>query len=332
MIKELTKEEYKYHLSAYNNYHLVQSDLWDYYQAITYKSQVRIGYFSNGELKAVGRAINIRILRNKHIVQFNYGPIVKEDISETEIKEFVEELKAYFSKGSNIAVSISPTVFKPSYAENMSRLLKFLPASPLQIRKLTSTLIVDMNMDLEELYKTFRNDVRYNIRKFGRDHPEVTTKVIDTVQEYEVFSELNDKYKAQKGYVGLDKKIYKELLERKEGIIIAIYEKEELLSFSFICLYKEQKTVIVMTNVNTEKGLEIKSPTVLVYEMIKWATKNGFTKLDFFDAGSTKGIRDFKMGFTKNLINYPEEKVIIVDSFSFKIAILINKIKKVFKR
>ena len=332
MIKELTKEEYKYHLSAFNNYHLVQSDLWDYYQSLTYKNQVRLGYFSNGELKAIGRAIYIRILRNKHIVQFNYGPIIKENISETEIKELVEELKMYFSKSNNIAVSISPTVFKPSYEENISRLLEFLPDSPLQIRKLNSTLIVDMNMDLEELYKTFRNDVRYNIRKFNRDHPDLITRVIDNVSEFEEFSDLNEKYKAQKGYSGLDKKVYKELLERKEGIIVAIYEKDELLSFSFLCLYKEQKTVIVMTNINTEKGLEIKSPTVLVYEMIKWATKNGFTKLDFFDAGSTKGIRDFKMGFTKNLINYTNEKVIIIDSLAFKLALLLNKLKKIFKR
>lgn len=326
MIKEVSKVEYKELLSSFSDYHLVQSAEWDSYQYLNYKNQIRIAFYSNNILKAIGRGVVTRILRGKKAIQFNYGPIIKEDISKEDFMVFLKELKEFFGNKDNVLISISPSSLNSNVNRKYQELIGSLQDSFLHFRKLNSTILLNLTSDYESNY---RKDIRYKLRRFYQSNSSnLKITYLDSVQDIKEYLIYEKKYRESKGFSGISDEVYEKMAENKEGGVIKLTLNDEILSIAYIFKLKSQNTLIILSSINTDKGFSFNSPAVLRSELHKWAKTNGFNTVDYFDGGSTKGIREFKLGFSNNLIEYPNEKLIVLDSmyfYIFKIKHLIFK-------
>lgn len=183
----------------------------------------------------------------------------------------------------------------------------------------TSTILVDLTPSEEQIFKSFSENIRRNIKKAQNN--KVTVKHIYTKNE-KTNNEFNKFYK-----------LYKELGKNK-GFYVLPYEEclNKLCSFrenSFISfayedgnpdpiavvwyLYFENTVIYNQTGITT-KGYELHANALLVWEGIKEAKKNGIKVLDFESIYDSRypsenkkwlGYSNFKKKFHGEIILYP---------------------------
>jgi len=323
-------------------YHLSQSGEWNNVQSLNFPDQVRFVYQNtDGYDLVIGRVVKSRILKAFNVLQLNYGPVIKVgEINQTQFDEFLKELKEYFSTekafGTNINIflQVSPVSLIP---EKNSKLDSFLKNSKLLIqtksslRKLNSTIYVDLTDTIDVIQSSFRKDVRANLKKLqntngvevriSNQNDKKTEKIM-----FEEFWTYFTKSIEDKHFEDPGKMFYEKILSEGQAKVMSIKLNGEVLSGAFLYEFKEQESLIILSSFNTENGVEYKSPTYMRFSIIKWAKDEGYKIVDFYDGGSTKGIRDFKLGFTNKLTEYPSVYDLVINKPLYPIAL-----KKVFK-
>ncbi|MEI6462859.1 MAG: GNAT family N-acetyltransferase [bacterium] len=343
MLKILTKEEYELKIKEFHNegYHLSQSGEWNNVQSLNFPDQVRFVYQNpDGYDLVIGRVVKSRILKAFNVLQLNYGPVIKvEEINQTQFDSFLSEIKEYFSTEKafgtnvNIFLQISPVSLLTEKNSKLDLLLKNskqLVKTKSSLRKLNSTIYVDLKDSIEDIQSNFRKDVRANLKKLQNTNGVVTNISYpeDKDNEKIMFEEfwinftksIEDKHFEDPG-----KKFYEKILSEGNARIMSIKLNGEILSGAFLYEFKEQESLVILSSFNTQNGVEYKSPTYMRFSIIKWAKEKGYKIVDFYDGGSTKGIREFKLGFTNKLVEYPECYDLVINKPLYPIAL-----KKVF--
>ena len=174
--------------------------------------------------------------------------------------------------------------------------------------KIYKTLVLNLDIPLEEIRKNFRQKWRNCLNQAEKNGLEVISG--DNKELYEVFLQIYDQM--------ISRKKFKESVNtRKKG-----YMNERLapqFKLKIFVAYKNQipvsalvgsamgETGIYLLGATNEIGMQNKSAYLLQWEMIKWLKEKNFTRYDLggIDPENNPGVYKFKIGITENeVIDY----------------------------
>ena len=183
---------------------------------------------------------------------------------------------------------------------------------------LTSTILVDISKDENELLKSFSENARRNIKKAQKNNLTIKNIPLNTSEGQKNFEEFYNLYHK----LGKIKKFY--TLPKKE----CDHKKNAFINNSFLSIASDEKNTTIgavwyaicdqtLTYLHTgitPKGYELLANYLLVFEGIKYAKKKGCTVLDFESIYDERyknenkkwiGFSEFKKKFRGEIIHYP---------------------------
>ncbi|MDO8429499.1 MAG: peptidoglycan bridge formation glycyltransferase FemA/FemB family protein [Candidatus Daviesbacteria bacterium] len=200
----------------------------------------------------------------------------------------------------------------------------------------TSTIYVDLNLSEKNLWKTFSENARRNIRKSQANNLKI--KIIDLSKESDdqefkkFFSLLKNLTEMKKFYVpGYDEYYKKFLSFKNNSFLFFAYQDTELIAGIWIGYYR--KTTVYMQTGITKTGYEKLANYLLVWEAFKKAKRLKVKTFDFegiFDPRlphehkSWKSFSEFKKRFHGEIIEYPLSQIKIYNPF-FKLIYFLSK-------
>ena len=166
---------------------------------------------------------------------------------------------------------------------------------------------IDLSQPLEHLWNNLHNTRRRQIRRGIRRgiKTEVTYEVSNLPDYYEI---LKQTY-LHAGQPLLDlsffEAAYKNLSANKNIIFFSAYDGDRLIGHRIVLAYNKMLHDWYAGDLFDARDLYTND--VLVWEVIKWGTENGYKDFDFGGAGEPDkeyGVREFKKKFGGNLVNY----------------------------
>jgi lipid II:glycine glycyltransferase (peptidoglycan interpeptide bridge formation enzyme) len=180
----------------------------------------------------------------------------------------------------------------------------------------TATILIDLQQSCNDLWKSFSENVRRNIRKAEM---RVTIRVVPLgtdddhryIEEfYTFYSELG---KMKKFYVPSYHEVRAKITAFKEtSVMFFAYEKEQPIAVLWVGAVGN--TLIYFHPGNSERGYELFANHLLVWEAIKYGKQKGLAFFDFETAYDSrypwenkqwKGYTEFKKKFGGELISFP---------------------------
>jgi len=164
------------------------------------------------------------------------------------------------------------------------------------------TFILDLSKSEEELLKAMHPKTRYNIR-VAQKHNVVVREDDNAFDEY---LKLTRETTNRQGFYAHNETYHRTMWDymHKAGIahlFTAVYNKE-ILSAWIVFVYGD--TIYYPYGSSSQNHREVMAPTLLLWEITKWAKKKGLKKFDLWGADERYGFHRFKEGFAPKLIEF----------------------------
>ena len=193
----------------------------------------------------------------------------------------------------------------------------------------TATLKIDLARSEKELFKSFSENAKRNIKKAATNNLEL--KVVrfsddkNKVYFSHFYSLLKKLSKKKKFYAPSFEEYYKKMSAFSDSsLMLFAYEKNDDKPVAVVWLASYGKIITYMQTGITARGYQLLANYFLVWEGLKLAQKKGMKVFDFetlYDARfpkenkSWKGYSEFKKRFHGTLIEYPEPWIKIYNPF-----------------
>ncbi len=176
----------------------------------------------------------------------------------------------------------------------------------------TKTIFLDLEKNLEEIKKSFKQKTRYNLNLSLRK--EVITKVIDGGRiTNKQLKEFFDLWSQNKPYNFLFKPSLKELLSLTESFskncfFVFVFKHKEIIAQSLILTSKNM--ACYWFNASNKKGKALFAPTLVIWEAVREGKKRGLKVFDldgiydkrFNNQAGWQGFSRFKQGFGGKIV------------------------------
>lgn len=174
------------------------------------------------------------------------------------------------------------------------------------------TFLIDCTKSEEELQKAMHPKTRYNIKialKRG-----VTVQEDNSESAYGAYEQLSDETTKRQGFYAHNHIYHRTVWNMlfKSGIarmFTATYEGKTLAAWM---LFVFKKHVYYPYGASSREHRDVMAPTLLLWEIVKWAKQNKFTSFDLWGALGQNpdpkdpwyGFHKFKQGFSPTLVTY----------------------------
>ena len=184
---------------------------------------------------------------------------------------------------------------------------------------------LDLAGDEQQIFKSFRDSTRRNIKKAAKSNIEVSFN--STWQSVETFYELNSITRKHHGVppqpIKFFKKVFEHIISKDKGIVaIASHQGIPVAGAVF---FHFGKKALFKFGASIRRFQHLRPNNLVMWEAIKWLASNGFENLNL---GRTEpennGLMQFKRGWGTR------ERQIHYYSYDFKLGEFITQ-KKTFK-
>ena len=297
-------------VSSFDGPAILQSFEWGELKSKHGWLPIRLAIEDNGKIVAA-----IQILKRK-IPYINYsmfyaprGPVL--DCANIMAFDFLlEAVEVEAHKHNAISFKIDPQVF-----ENDERVKNLLKSRGFRYKKQNvqprTTIIVNLEKDLEELLLTFEEKTRYNIRLSGKKG--VMVKEASDDRGVDEFYEIYKETAKRNNFLIHPKSYYKNiktcLVDRGLANIFIAYHRDIPIAGVFTFNFGSRSWYMYGASLNSSRN--IMPNHALHWHIIKWAKEKGFKNYDLFGIPSNPtqthplwGVYRFKKGFNGDLIKY----------------------------
>jgi lipid II:glycine glycyltransferase (peptidoglycan interpeptide bridge formation enzyme) len=195
------------------------------------------------------------------------------------------------------------------------------------------TLILDLSKTEQELLADMSQSGRRHLRKAQKSDIE-----IKEVSDVDGFYQILEETTSRNGFFGHKKEYYQNLLKYLGGqifMINAIHEGDLLSSCIFV---NDDDTCIYLYGASSNHKRELQAPTLLQYEAILKAKKQGKRYYDFFGIAPSdqldhpwKNVTQFKKKFGGHEKSYAPEAEFAVNKFWYFVFVFLKGLRKIFK-
>ncbi len=310
MLKILNQNSYQEYLSEFSDYHFIQSAEHNY-QDIMYGNCSYVGFFENEKPVILFKYATTNIMKGSKVALGSFGPIINtEKVTEEIFHKFFQELQNTLREQNIIFLQIYPVLLneKNSIISSLLKSEGLLHKAPKKFTWLDGTMIVELDKDLDELFQNFRKDVKYNIKKAAKDERlSIAVYEEPTEAQIESFLKLYEKQQSRKDFKDRAIDFYTNLLTSGKAILFESKYEGELVSAIVGVKFESQNTLITYISASVQEAFKSRAPTLLRWELIKWAKENGYKRVDFFSLDkNTPSVSNFKRGFRPTEILFPE--------------------------
>ena len=317
------KEWDKFVLQNSNSF--LQSFEWGNFQQKTGNKVLRLRVVDDGEV-----LIQAQFLKEsfsfKNYFYIPYGPIIKNDISDSKKKE---ALGLLFNKIKELAIKENCVFLRIEPVVDLGDMAGYKISVPLRRIQPQKTLVIDLTKSEEELLKDFSSTTRHNI---GRARKSGVT--IKELQSYSPdFYNLLGKTKDRQEFGVYPEKHYKNLFEINGGSIkcelfLAEYEKKTI-NATILLIFNDR--AITLHSGSDYNYRNVKGTNLLKWEIILSAKKMGLKELDLWGIDEKKwpNLTAFKKGFGGKEMEYPLGVDLVFQSFWYGVYKIIKATRKV---
>ncbi|MCD6232808.1 peptidoglycan bridge formation glycyltransferase FemA/FemB family protein [bacterium] len=312
-----------------NNGSFLQSFEWGEFQASQNKKVWRLGVSENNLTLAEAQIIEEKFpFWFKNCLYIPFGPAFKNNLSLDQRKEILglilKEIRKIAQNEKSLFLKIEPK-FNLSFLKNYPHC--FFSQKRMQPAK---TLVLDLSEPVEKIFRNFNPTLRYDIRRSLREgvkvsfqnkyHSDFYRLIQKTAQRGKFRPFKEEYYKSLFNFPSKDFKV-KMSLARFKGKIIAGY---------IIVFFAEEAVCLHGGSDRSYKKLQ--APSLLQWEQIKLAKKEGYKIYDFWgiDRKKMKGVTFFKKSFNGKIINYSPSVDFAYRPFCYQAYRVLRRIKKCF--
>lgn len=197
------------------------------------------------------------------------------------------------------------------------------------------TFIIDCTKSEEELLKDMHSKTRYNIKVAIKKG--VTTREDNSDDAFDSYEKLSDETTSRQGFFAHNHIYHKTVwsMLHKAGIakmFISTYKNKTLAAWM---LFVWNKRVYYPYGASSREHRDVMAPTLLLWEIVKWAKKEGFTSFDLWGALGPDpdpndpwyGFHKFKQGFNPSLITYVGSYDLVIQPILYKLFIVADTIR-----
>ncbi|MBR3368787.1 peptidoglycan bridge formation glycyltransferase FemA/FemB family protein [Candidatus Saccharibacteria bacterium] len=326
VLKELSKKDYEFFLSASTTKNYMQSiEMYD-----RYKKNGREAYLlglCEGEKIIIAGLVSVYYQRlGKKIFTMSRGPIFEPNQNLKKIFKFINEAKSFIKSKGGICLQISPYVLASELPKNFKSEAKkndlkylgeyeqvkwiytinFSDIDKLPQKKVPENKrnydLSKINLDeksedvlFKQLHNNHRRAIKSAIKKYNLSLREL--KIDEYGKLYEIIKESGD----TQGFTPRQTSFYKEMKENfKEKVMAVVAELPDKTPIAVGFFISYGSDLIYLSGGMKRDYKKYGAPHLIQWTMIKYAYANGFKKYNFWGTNPDpkNGVFRFKQGFS----------------------------------
>ena len=310
--------------------HPIQSWEWGEFRGKEGHKIVRLGQYEGDKLIKVFQLTFHKI----PFFKFTAGHLAQCDLVDALV---IEELKKIGRDNNAIFIKVEPSVIlsEEKRAEEEDKLLLYglKPGKSIFIR---STSEIDLTKSEKEIFDSFKNKTRYNIR-VAEKHG-VTIGQDNSDSAFENYLNLLFETTSRQGFFSHNQGYHRlqwQIL-RPAGIshlLTAVYQDEILASF---LVFVFNNILYYPYGASTREHREVMAPTLLMWEAMKFGKKIGCNKFDLWgdiDVNSLppnhpyQGFHRFKEGFSPTLVKLIATHDLVLNQTVYKLYNFVDTLR-----
>lgn len=311
-------------------FHPLQAWAWGDFRKKMGIEVVRVGIYENSTLIGGYQLTFHKSPKLPYTIgYFPKGPEPKDDML-LFLQKIGKEKKAIF-------IQLEPNVIPPN--PSPIQLSSFLVKShhPLFTKY---TFSINLTKSEEQLLKDMHSKTRYNIKVAQKHEVKIEENSSDEAfKEYLLLSEETTRRQGFYAHTSLYHSKMWEILHKEKIAKLwrAVYKGQTLASWIIFCF---GDTVYYPYGASSREHREVMAPTLLLWEITKWAKKAGFKKFDLWGAMGPNpdkndpwyGFHRFKEGFNPEFIEFIGSYDLVVNPLLYKFYCLADTLRwKVLK-
>lgn len=234
-------------------------------------------------------------------------------------KDMIHELLTLGKEKKAIFIQLEPNILR-SDSVDIQQLHSLRPSRHPLFTKYT--FVLDLTKSEDELMAAMHPKTRYNIR-VAQKH-DVVVKEDDSTEAFNAYLRLTQETTNRQGFLAHNKKYHQTMWNvlRKAGIarLFTASYKEEVLSAWIVFVFED--TIYYPYGASSRNHREVMAPTLLLWEITKWAKKKGLKKFDLWGALGPEpnekdpwyGFHRFKQGFNPSLVEFAGSYDLVINS------------------
>lgn len=316
--------------------HPLQSWEWGEFRKSQGNKVIRLGLFEENNLKEVFQLTLHKIPLLPAVVPLASG--TKEGLtvgylpkSSFPTSEVLQKLKEIGKENNAIFIKLEPNVEK-SLSPNPYLSPELKRGKPL-FTKFTS--IIDLEKSEEEIFNSFKQKTRYNIRLAQKHGVKIQEDNSD--RAFAEYLNLIFETTKRQGFYAHDKKYHRDQWKilRSAGIshlLTATFEGKTLASF---LLFKFNDILYYPYGASTRDHKELMAPTLLMWEAIQFGKSLGCKSFDLW--GDTEpnpppnhpyfGFHKFKEGFSPKLVEFAGTYDLVINPLLYEVYQTVDKLR-----
>lgn len=179
------------------------------------------------------------------------------------------------------------------------------------------SFVLDLTKSEEDLLKAMHPKTRYNIR-LAQKHGVV---VREDNSAFQTYLNLTRETTKRQGFYAHSEHYHRTMwnIMHKANIahlFTAVYQNQILATW-IVFVWKD--TIYYPYGASIQEHREVMAPTLMLWEIARWAKKKGLKYFDLWGADSTFGFHRFKQGFSPNLIEFVGSYDLVIHPFLYKL-------------
>ena len=253
------------------------------------------------------------------------------------LQEGILNLITLLKKKGSVSIQLNPFWPQPE-ADLIEKKLSSAGFSPLPLEQglYSSTLIIDLNQDEEEIFRGFRRFTRQKINKAYKNGLEVAPA--NNENDIHVFWELYDKLAVEKHMRQIPElffiKLWRTLIENKDkGVFLITRYQDEIVS-GLLVLKHNARAIAHYSASEFQKFPKLAKSQPTHWEAIKWAKTNQCTVYDLggYQPGALEGsplygVNQFKRGFSKKQEEFVRDHLYIISPARYRLLSWLERLK-----
>ena len=246
-------------------------------------------------------------------------------------KSMIEELVKLGIEKRAIFIQLEPNVKKRSqFIVHSSQLRR--SHHPLFTKY---TFILDLTKSEDELLKAMHSKTRYNLRVAERHG--VVVSEDNSPEAFEAYLALSRETTSRQGFYAHDETYHRTMWKilHAAGIahlFTATYQHNILTAW---IIFTWGKMVYYPYGASSRDHREVMAPTLMLWEVAKWAKANGYTSFDLWGAMGENpdtndpwyGFHRFKQGFNPELVEYVGSYDLIIRPFLYRLYTVADMVR-----
>lgn len=238
-------------------------------------------------------------------------------------KTMVEDLKRVGREQHAIFIQLEPNVRQINPTQETYTELSLKPSHHPLFSKYT--FILDLTKSEEELLRAMHSKTRYNLR-VAQKHG-VIVKEDDSPWAFDAYLKLNQETTSRQGFYAHNETYHKTMwrILHNAGmahLFTATYNGEILTAW---VIFSFHDTIYYPYGASSRNHREVMAPTLMLWEVAKWAKAKGFKAFDLWGAMGPNpdpndpwfGFHRFKQGFNPQLVEFVGSYDLILNPFLY---------------